>query len=97
MQELLVVICSSSIEEEVTEELVQAGMRYYTKIPGLHGVGKNSEPKLDSHVWPGTNTMILVVEADEKITRLIQVVKNLREKHREAGFWAFTMPVSLAL
>lgn len=92
-QELIMVVFNSSIENEVMEALTEAGMSCYTRLPDVQGVGRESEPRLDSHVWPGTNTMLMACASQETRERIIVAVKKLKERHAEEGIKAIILPV----
>ncbi|MFH1311644.1 MAG: PG0541 family transporter-associated protein [Candidatus Eisenbacteria bacterium] len=95
--EMVLVVFSCSIESEMMDALKAAGMNSYTKIVGVQGVGTSSEPRLDSHVWPGTNTMLLIcVDSDGK-ERLLQTVRQMKDIHREEGVKAFVLPVTSSI
>jgi hypothetical protein len=92
-QELIILVFNSSIEDEVMEELRTAGMTCYTKLPDVQGLGKESPPRLDSHVWPGTNTMLMICAPPEKREALRGAVRNLKDRHAEEGVKAIILPV----
>lgn len=92
-QELIMLVFNSSIEDEVMEELKAAGMTCYTKLPDAQGVGKESSPRLDSHVWPGTNTMLMICAPHEKKEALRGAIVKLKERHAEEGVKAIILPV----
>jgi nitrogen regulatory protein PII len=92
--EMILIVFNASIEDEVKEALEEAGMDCYTKLPGLQGEGSCSEPRLDSHVWPGTNTMYLIVAESAERERVLQAVRKIKEIHREEGVSAFVLPVT---
>jgi hypothetical protein len=92
-QELTMVVFNSSIENEVMEALQEAGMTCYTRFPHIQGVGKESEPRLDSHVWPGTNTMLMMCTTPETRKRVLDAVRELKERHAEEGIKAIVLPV----
>ena len=94
VKEMIMVIFNSSIEEEMVEALKVAGMECFTKIPGVHGSGEESEPRLDSHVWPGTNTMLMICADERSKGPLLDAVRQLEERHRKEGVRAFVIPVS---
>jgi nitrogen regulatory protein PII len=93
-KEMIMIIFNSSIEEEVVESLKAAGMEHFTRIPGVHGSGEYSEPRLDSHVWPGTNIMLMICVDQGGKRPLIEAVRQLKERHRKEGVRAFVIPVS---
>jgi len=92
--EMVLVIFSSSIESEMMDALQAAGMESYTKLVGVQGVGASSDPRLDSHVWPGTNTMYLICVDSDRKERVLQAVRQMKDIHREEGVKAFVLPVT---
>jgi hypothetical protein len=96
-QEMVMVVFNASIEDEMLEALKGAGMSCYTKVPGIQGAGSCSEPRLDSHVWPGTNTMYLICTPSEGRDRLLEAVRKMKDHHREEGVSAFVFPITNSL
>lgn len=92
--EMVFVVFNASIEEEMLEALREAGMDCYTKIPGVHGAGSCSEPRLDSHVWPGTNTAYLIAVEPGERGPILDAVRKMKEMHREEGVSAFVLPLT---
>ncbi len=50
--------------------LRKPGYKSYTKMHGATGEGEESEPKLDTHFWPGRNNTLLLGVPDDEIERL---------------------------
>ena len=73
----------------------QAG-RYecYTKFTNLRGAGECSEPHLDTQIWPGTNSMLLVCVEPGQKEALLEAVRRMKDIHREEGVRAFVLPVT---
>ena len=92
--EMVVVIFNSSIEDEMMEALREAGMTCYTKLVNVQGVGTCSEPRLDSHVWPGTNTMFLICLDSDHKERVLQAISRIMDIHKEEGVKAFVLPIT---
>jgi nitrogen regulatory protein PII len=92
-QELVMLVFNSSIEDEMMEALNEAGMTCYTRLPDVQGVGKSSEPRLDSHVWPGTNTMMMICASKDTRERILDAIRMMRERHSEEGVKAIVLPV----
>ena len=93
-KEMVIIVFNSSIEEEMMEALERAGMDCYTKVPDVQGVGSCSEPRLDCHVWPGTNTMFMLCVDPESKERILDAVRRVKEVHRQEGVAAFVVPVT---
>jgi hypothetical protein len=91
---MVFVVFNSSIEDEMLEALREAGMDCFTKIPGLHGQGSCSEPRLDSHVWPGTNIAYLIAVQSEERERILEAIRKMKGIHREEGVSAFVFPLT---
>ncbi len=92
--QLILVVFNSAIEDEMEEALKKAGMRCFTRVPTVHGVGECSEPRLDSHIWPGHNTMYLVCIESSKKEKILEAVRRMKELHRAEGVKAFVLPVT---
>jgi hypothetical protein len=92
-QELIMVVFNSSIENEVMAALSEAGVTCYTRFPGIQGAGKESEPRLDSHVWPGTNTMLMICAEGEARKGILAAIRKIKERHAEEGVKAIILPV----
>ena len=95
--EIVLVVFNSSIEDEMMAALSRAGMTCYTKIPAVQGVGTCSEPRLDSHVWPGTNTLFLIAADSATSEAVLAAVRKMKELHREEGVSAFVLPVATTI
>jgi hypothetical protein len=95
--EMLLVIYNSSIDDEMIEALKRAGMTCYTKFINLRGAGECSEPRLNTQVWPGTNSMLLICAEPADRERLLVAVREMKELHREEGVKAFVLPVATAV
>jgi hypothetical protein len=94
MNRMVLVIYNTSIDDEVLEALRRAGMRCYTQFANLRGAGDCSEPRLNTQVWPGTNSMLLVATDDAGLVPILAAVRALKEIHREEGVRAFVLPLA---
>ncbi|MFH1218888.1 MAG: PG0541 family transporter-associated protein [Candidatus Eisenbacteria bacterium] len=92
--EIVLVIYNSSIEDEVMEALTKAGMTQYTKFTNLRGVGELSEPRLNTQIWPGTNSMLLICVPRGHAQNILEGVRRLKEIHEQEGVRAFVLPVT---
>jgi len=95
--EMVLVIFNSSIEDEMMEALREAGMTCYTKFVNVQGVGSCSDPRLDCHVWPGTNTMFLICVDSENTERILQALRKMKEIHNAEGVKAFVLPITSSI
>ena len=75
----LEIIANHSVEENILDALKHEGVaKYYTKFPGILGMG-SSGPRMGDAVWPEEN-FAMVIYCDEEeaqgIERAISFVKN---------------------
>ena len=90
---MVLFIYNASIEEEVRECMKECGAEKFTRIQGLHGRGEHSDPHMGTHIWPSTNSMIMIVCEDERGKQLLEKIRQLKEKFLESGIKAFLLPV----
>jgi hypothetical protein len=87
------VVYDEASDESITAAFKQAGYKSYTKVHGVTGEGEESEPKLDTHFWPGRNNTLLMAVPDESIPHLCELARRLKVEHPRAGLRAFTFPL----
>ena len=87
------VVYAEASDESVTEAFKKAGYKSYTKMHGATGEGQESEPKLDTHFWPGRNNTLLLGVPDDEIGHLVELVRKLKTEQPRAGLRAFTFPL----
>lgn len=85
----VLIVHNSAIAEEVSEALQAVGVDCYTKFPNILGTGKLSEPHLNTDIWPGINCGTFVVVEDSKAEKVMQHVRQIREKLASEGIKAF--------
>lgn len=90
---MFLVIYGTESDDIIVDAFKKSGFRAYTKICGLLGEGEQSDPKLGTHYWPGTNNSLLLAVRDENIPPLCDLVRQLKTEHPRAGLRAFTFPL----
>jgi hypothetical protein len=93
----LLIIYAPALECFVMGALENAGQKKYTKMPYLHGVGGLSEPHLDTSIWPGSNSALLIVTDDRTATALLAEVSKLKKQYSDQGIKAFVFPIEEAV
>lgn len=89
----VMMIFAPALEEEVMEALKKIGVKKYSKIPYMHGVGGHSEPHLDTQVWPGSNEALLIMTDEGTKTKLLIEAANIKKGSPEEGMKAFVWTV----
>ena len=88
----LLVVFAPAIECQVMSCLEGSGIKKYTKFPYLHGIGGNSEPHLDTQVWPGSNVALLIAVEGPCRDKLIESLKILKKKELQEGLKVLEIP-----
>lgn len=89
--ELLVIVCSSTMQDSVEEFFEKNGIAAYTQIPDVIGSGRGGGTRLNSEVWPGTNTMYFVALPSEQADSLKDWVLEYRKREIREGIKVFTL------
>lgn len=91
---MVFVVYSQAADYDVIASFKQAGITAYTKFEKACGEGKETEPKLHTHTWPGENNVLFIVmDNDEDVTAVLDIVRQLKKGHPRAGMKAFVLPV----
>jgi len=81
------------IDEEVTAAVEAIGVHCFTKWPRVLGRGKKTGPRMDTHIWPGANTVTMFVLEDDMAKKAMKVMEGLRERLGNEGVKAFLLNV----
>jgi len=88
---VLLVVYNEAIEDKVMRALKESGIEEYTRVPTVYGVGKSSGPHMGTHIWPSTNSM-LIISCDDSTARLaLDKISTLKEENRKLGIKAFLL------
>ena len=85
----VLIIHNVAIDEQVNEMLVSIGINCYTKFTNTLGKGMLSEPRLNTDIWPGENYGTFVVTDQAKGKKIMDKVRQMREKLGSEGLKAF--------
>jgi len=90
---LVLIAHGEGISSEVMELLEKVGADSYTRWTGVQGKGKASGPHLGTHVWPKLNAVVAVALEDTQAERLVEGVRELRQRIGAEGVKAFVLPL----
>lgn len=83
------IILSAAVDEDFVEGFKKNKIgAHFTKISGVTGAGF-SNPKLGDSVWPQLNEMIIVYCPKEEAEKIVELVKEIREKYPMEGIACF--------
>ena len=91
---MLLVVFNISIEDEVMEIINGRGTPCYTRWPRVVGKGVSTGPKLDNDVWPGANSVVMLVLPEKEALDLMAAIQELRDEiGSHEGVKAFMMNI----
>lgn len=93
IMKMFLIIYGEAADEEVIASLKEAGIHSYTKTVAARGEGTETEPKLGTHCWPGKNNILMLVVADEEVSRIKEWICRIKEDHPRAGVKGFLLPM----
>ena len=89
------IIANHSVEENILEALAgeNAG-KYYTKYPGVLGVG-SAGPRMGDAIWPEENFALVIWCEDEEATAVERAVAKVKEQFPGEGIKMFSLSASV--
>ncbi len=91
----ITVIFNISVEEVMLERIKACGVESFTLWPRIMGQGPGTEPRMDSHVWPGANAGLVMVLEDELARKVMSCLRefSVSAEGRLAGVFAYQTAV----
>ena len=87
----LEIVANHSVEENILDALKHEGVgKYYTKYPGILGVG-SSGPRMGDAVWPEENFVIVIWCEEEEARAIERAVAFVKGKFPDEGIKMFGM------
>jgi hypothetical protein len=86
------IIANHSVEENILDALKKAGVgKYYTKFPGVFGVG-SSGPRMGDAIWPEENFVLVIWCEEEEARAIDRAVAGVKEFFPDEGIKVFGAP-----
>ncbi|HNW35219.1 MAG TPA: hypothetical protein PKM25_09830 [Candidatus Ozemobacteraceae bacterium] len=89
--ELLIIVCSSTMQDTVETFFEDAGISSYTLIPEVVGSGKGGGTRLNDEIWPGVNSLYLVSLSPEPAASLKTWAREYRRNDIREGLKIFSL------
>jgi len=84
------IIANNSVEENILEALADGQVgKFYTKIPGVLGVG-SAGPRMGDSVWPEENFALVIWCEDEEAQGIQDAINKVKEKFPKEGIKLFS-------
>jgi len=82
------------LDDQLIAMLRNQGIEAFTRWPRLTGVGPVSGARYDDAIWPGANSVILTIQPDDTVAKMLTRLQKLRnEVGSMTGLWAYTTGV----
>ncbi len=91
--QLVIIAYNITIGEEVMETLSMCGIENYTKWSRVLGKGSSSGAHLDTHIWPGANSVLAIGLEDDKAAELMTELKKMKVRFKKEGIKTFVLPL----
>ncbi len=93
MKKFVLIVYNTAIESKIMDTLENLGIKSWTRINRIQGIGTHSVPHLDSHIWPGINNVFLIGIEEEKGEELLEGIRKLKSIYLKEGIKAFVLPL----
>jgi len=90
---MILFVYNAPLEKEIMTGLSAADIHYYTKWEKVLGTGKSSDPRLDTTVWPGYNSALLIYCEDQCMSKIKDTIKELKKKLPKGSVSAYVWPL----
>ena len=88
---LVLLVFNAAIEDQVLARLTELGGQSFTVVPKVFGKGTRSEPRMDTHVWPGYHRLYLLALDEGEWSRVRPFLQELSRAQAEEGFRTFVL------
>ncbi len=90
---MVFIVYNSALSEEVDECRQRCQIDSFTQFPTVYGQGKSAGPHMGTHIWPATNSALMIVCNEEKASAILEEVRKLKATMSKVGVKAFVFPV----
>lgn len=92
--ELLIIVCSDTVQDEIDQLFEDHKITNYTHIPEATGAGKGGGIRLNNEVWAGRNSMYMVAGNEQQVAEIKNWVKEYRKREIREGMKLFSLPLN---
>ena len=90
---MFLIVYSREADEDILAAFKSSGITEYTKMQEVRGKGKETEPKLGTHIWPGMNNILFLVLEDDDVPQTRNLIIKLKQERPRAGIRGFLIPL----
>ncbi len=92
MYKFIRVAYDSALDEYIEKLIEKSKIERYLKIPEIEAKWSEDIKHLNSHVWPGTDYIVMVILETEEAKKFTECLRKLK-KETDINFFATVMPV----
>lgn len=74
------IVFDSALERDLLKILEEEKIEQYQIIPGLKGSWEKEKKHLNSHIWPGTDSVLILIVEEEISNNLLVKYKKLKDE-----------------
>lgn len=87
---------NQAYNEEIVQLLEACGQRGFTRWEDVEGRGsEDGEPHMGNHAWPTMNHAILTFVEDDKVSQIMQMLKEKDVANPLLGLRAYTWDIEM--
>jgi len=88
--QIIFISYKESINSFVMDMLKSLDLSSYTKWPQVQDTPYKGRPRFGTHIWPGYNSGLLVPVPEEKVTSLVDKVKEYNDNTKFEGIKVYS-------
>ena len=73
------ILFASYLLDTVVSEIKESGVERYLILFKITGQWRKDLKHFDNHVWPGTDSMLLLIVEDEQAQEIVDVVRKIKD------------------
>ncbi|EKD81690.1 MAG: hypothetical protein ACD_39C01687G0002 [uncultured bacterium] len=92
--EFLIIVCSSTLQENIDQLFEKLAIKGYTHIPQATGTGRIGGTRLNDEVWPGENSLYMISADPGQAAEIKAWVRSYRQDTMREGLKLFALPLN---
>ena len=73
------ILFDSYLLDKVVSEIKEFGIERYLVISKIKGEWRSDLKHFDNHVWPGTDSMVMIIVNDEDAKEIMESIRMIKE------------------
>ena len=72
------ILFASYLLNDIVSEIKESGVERYLILSKITGQWRKDLKHFDNHVWPGTDSMLLLIVGDEQAQEIVDVIRKVK-------------------